>query len=103
YPLMLNLNGTMDNAQGRARVGELHLLLTVLEVPGATPQGGAGAALPDGRLSVLLGQLAAMTSPRSFTVVIDPALLDELDLMTRGYRVAATRGVQPPLTAPTGE
>src|SRR6185312_16579194 len=63
----------------------------------------AASIAPRGRLSVLLGQLAAMTSPRSFTVVIDPALLDELDLMTRGYRVAATRGVQPPLTAPTGE
>jgi hypothetical protein len=155
YPLMLNLNGDLDNAQGRARVGELHLLLTVLGVPDAAPGGGAGAALPDGpparsagasgstvasgaaipvglfwpitdvphlgvggvflnedlaasiapkgRLSVLLGQLTRMTSPRSFTVVIDPALLDELDRMTRGYRVTAQPGTpQPALTAPTG-
>jgi hypothetical protein len=132
YPVMLNVNGDLGGDQGRARVGELHLLLTVLGVPGtagpaaddalspigvglfwpltSTPHLGVGGVFlnedlaadigPQGRLSVLLRQLSRLPSPRSFTVVIDPALLDELDRMAGGYRVTADPGVPQPALRP---
>ena len=44
YPLMVNVNGTVTLEAGplEARIGELHLLLTVMGVPGATPATGDG-------------------------------------------------------------
>ena len=45
YPMMVNVNGavTLEAGPLEARVGELHLLLTVMGVPGATPATGDGA------------------------------------------------------------
>ncbi len=39
YPLMVNVNGavTLEGGPLEARIGELHLLLTVMGVPGSTP------------------------------------------------------------------
>ncbi len=151
YPLMLNVNGDLPEPAGttRARVGEVHLLLTVLSPPPLpAPADGSGEApatppavapaptarpvpvalfwpftdrphlgvggvflddelaaevRPGGRLDTLLTQLSKMPYPQAVTLVVDPMLLDELDRMTRGYRVTATPGTpQPALTPPSG-
>lgn len=157
FPLMIKVTGDIGQ-QGRTqyeRVGELHLLATVLApptrpiVPAATnpagttgpagPAGAAGAAgtkvpdhpavpvnmlwplvdsphlgvggiflddvlakelAPGGRLYELVEQLST-TDPRAAptTVLVDPALLDEVDRMSVGYRVVSVPGTaQPPLT-----
>ncbi|MGS0688225.1 hypothetical protein ACVBEQ_24210, partial [Nakamurella sp. GG22] len=46
YPLLVNVNGAVELQDGplAARIGELHLLLTVIGVPGT---GGGGAAEPN--------------------------------------------------------
>ncbi len=145
YPLMVNVNGavTLEGGPLEARIGELHLLLTVMGVPtgtgttgtGTTGQGSTGEATgplpvnfvwplvdqphlgvggvflnedllgaiaPGGRLSTLVNGLtdpASKVPDGSVTVVIDPQLLDELDRMTRDYRVVATVGQpQPSMT-----
>ena len=144
YPLMLNVNATLPTSTGigRARAGELHLLLTVASVPGAgtdsTTQPGTDPApaaeltptpvvsfvpvtdtvhvgvggvfldddlatdiKPGGRLSTLLDQLTALPYPDVVDLLVDPMLLDELTMMTGGYRVVADVGTpQPPLTPP---
>lgn len=136
YPLMVNVNGGVVLPDGpvAARVGELHLLLTVMGVPGDAPAPGdtgpvtptrsrplpvnvvwpvvdqphlgvGGVFLnenlltdiaPGGRLTTLVNALtdsAASSLPLgSITVVLDPQLLDELDRMTRPYRVVADPG-----------
>ena len=48
YPLMVNVNGAVALEDGplEARIGELHLLLTVMGVPGGTGPGTAGSADP---------------------------------------------------------
>ena len=149
YPLMLNVNATLPTSTGigRARAGELHLLLTVASVPGAgtdsstqpgtdpapaaeltptpvvsfvpvtdTVHVGVGGVFldddlatdikPGGRLSTLLDQLTALPYPDVVDLLVDPMLLDELSMMTGGYRVVADVGTpQPALTppaAPTG-
>ena len=45
YPLMVNINGavTLEGGPLEARIGELHLLLTVMGVPGSTPAPAIGA------------------------------------------------------------
>ena len=45
YPLMVNVNGavTLEGGPLEARIGELHLLLTVMGAPGTAPAGGTGA------------------------------------------------------------
>ena len=144
YPIMVNVNGavTLEGGPLEARVGELHLLLTVMGVPGGSvgagstsgvgnltgrplpvnfvwplvdrPHLGVGgvfldedllaAISPGGRLTTLVDGLtdpaAASLPGGSVTTVIDPQLLDELDRMTRAYRVVAAVGSpQPPMTA----
>ena len=130
YPVMVNVNGevrTPDETR-EARVGELHVLLTVLSVPAppADPDpatapepadpapvpvdltwplvdrphlGVDGVFLdddlieqisPGGRLWEIAGAVAGSTLPAgSATLVVDPRLLDEVDRMTRDYRVLA--------------
>jgi len=46
YPLMVNVNGavTLEGGPLEARVGELHLLLTVMGAPGTAPAPGTGAS-----------------------------------------------------------
>lgn len=163
YPVMINFNATVQSGSGdvRARVGEVHLLLTVLSVPKAPVPPGVG--VPDGtapdatatapadstsststaststasgsnagttptpipysmvwtfvdrpHLGVggifldddlvpeispgggLYQKLQSMTAvnqvANSATLAIDPELLDELDLMSRGYWVVAPAG-----------
>ncbi len=45
---MVNVNGavTLEAGPLEARIGELHLLLTVMGVPGPTPATGDGASAP---------------------------------------------------------
>ncbi len=138
YPIMVNVNGGVVLEAGplEARIGELHLLLTVMGVPGSTAAGPATSGAPTsfnfvwpmvdvphlgvdgvflnddlltsispgGRLATLLdgltGDATAALPPGALTVVLDPALLDELDRMTGPYRVVAPDGAaQPPVTA----
>ena len=51
YPLMVNVNGGVVLPDGplAARVGELHLLLTVMGVPGTAPAGGNPGQVTPGR------------------------------------------------------
>ncbi len=164
YPLMINVNGDVSLGGGSlpARIGEVHLALTVVGVPTATgaqpatapgtpskstpgtstpePAASAGAApapvpvnilwplvetthlgvdgvflndalaasiAPGGRLNTLVDALTAPGAPAppagSVTLAIDPALLDELDRMSRGYRVLADpSSPQAPLTPAVG-
>ena len=163
YPLMINVNGdiTLEGGALPARIGELHLALTVLGVPTgastsvpapgsgesgtATPGAGtsgntvpatqppvpvnivwpiadtphlgvdgvflnddlAASIAPGGRLNTLVDALTAPDAPvppvGAITVAIDPGLLDELDRMSRGYRVLAEPGQpQAPLTPSVG-
>jgi hypothetical protein len=55
YPLMVNVNGavTLEAGPLEARVGELHLLLTVMGVPGAAPATGDGADVGTGTTKAL--------------------------------------------------
>jgi hypothetical protein len=146
YPLMVNVNGAvvLEGGPLDARIGELHLLLTVMGVPGGTtepaaapepapdagpaaqpllvnfvwplvdrPHLGVGgvflnddlltAISPGGRLATLLDGLSETATERipdgSLTVVVDPQLLDELDRMTRPYRIVDDPGEpQPSMT-----
>lgn len=142
YPVMVNINGEVQATDGslQARVGELHLLATVLSVPGSLPPGGpavtgtqttktpvpvsmlwplvdrphlgvggvfldddlALAIQPGGRLFGLL-DLLAMNDPggRTVSLVVDPMLLDELQRMSVGYRVAAPPGAPQPALTPS--
>ena len=163
YPLMINVNGdiTLEGGALPARIGELHLALTVLGVPtgastsvpapgsgeSGTATSGAGTSgntvpatqppvpvnivwpiadtphlgvdgvflnddlaasiAPGGRLNTLVDALTAPDAPvppvGAITVAIDPGLLDELDRMSRGYRVLAEPGQpQAPLTPSVG-
>ncbi len=168
YPLMINVNGDVNLEGGAlpARIGELHLALTVLGVPtgatasppagqpGGTAEGTAGtppgsadggtptgdtpvpvnivwpladtphlgvdgvflnedlaaSIAPGGRLNTLVEGLTAPDAPvppaGAITLAIDPALLDELDRMSHGYRVLADpsqpQGALTPTVGPTG-
>ena len=157
YPLMINVNGdvTLEGGALPARIGELHLALTVLGVPtgaapGASPTPGstatgatadgstngdspvpvnivwpladtphlgvdgvflnddlAASIAPGGRLNTLVAALTEPGTPvppaGTITLAIDPTLLDELDRMSRGYRVLADPSQpQAPLTPSVG-
>ncbi|MTD15300.1 hypothetical protein GIS00_15260 [Nakamurella sp. YIM 132087] len=142
FPLMLNVNGYLDDGDSRlaARVGELHVLITVLSLPAGTrtPEAGQAPAptlhpvptsviwslvdrphlgingifLDDdlvsaistgGRLDTILEALEAQRGSAAgdpATLVVDPALLDELDRMSAGYRVTADRNSPQPALTP---
>ena len=166
YPLMINVNGdvNLDGGTLPARIGELHLALTVVGVPTGAPtattvpgtgQPGTGtpgigtadnstpgstatqtpvpvnivwpiadtphlgvdgvfldddlaaSIAPGGRLNTLVDALTSPDAPLppagAITIAIDPALLDELDRMSRGYRVLADPSQpQVPLTPSVG-
>ncbi|MBM9468954.1 DUF6049 family protein [Nakamurella leprariae] len=143
YPVMLNVNGTLVSPDGDvpARVGELHLWLTVAAPPSAgEPPAGPGGGTnttsgsadaqpvavlwpladrphlgtagvfadddlldeirPGGRLDAALTALLPAggdaTLPADLvTVLLDPMLVDELDRMSRGYRVLVPGAGQP--------
>jgi len=148
YALLLKISGDVGQ-QGRTeyeRVGELHLLATVLSPPSPlvlpTPTTGAAAPVrevaaktiglnmlwplvdkphlgirgvfldddlaaevaPGGRLSGILTQLN-VTDPEGklTTVVVDPALLDEIERMSGGYRVVSTPGQPQPALTPSSD
>lgn len=146
YPLLVNVNGTIDDggAPRDARLGELHLLVTVTSLPsasvgkpgtkparipgtepvftrptavpmsflwpvGSRPHRGvagiflddslAGEVGPTGALTDRLNALAESRLPAAnITLTVDPMLLDELDQMSRGYRVQAAGSPQGALT-----
>lgn len=54
YPVMLNVNATLHvgDASARARVGELHVLVTVASVPASVSGGSGGASAPGGSTPV---------------------------------------------------
>jgi hypothetical protein len=133
YPLMVNVNGaiTDNGSQHEARLGALHLLVTVTSVPGAPPTPSAAkVAVPFGLIwplssrphrgvngvflddslatdispgHVLANRVDALAAARlpngSAILAVDPLLLEELDAMSRGYRVLRPNTVQGPITS----
>lgn len=142
YPLLVNVNGTIDDdgVPRDARLGELHLLVTVTSLPtapgskpgtkpGSKPGTNRPTAMPlcflwpvssrphrgvagiflDDSLAAEIGPAGALTDrldalaesrlpAENITLTIDPMLLDELDQMSRGYRVQAPGSSQGALT-----
>ncbi|MEP6979335.1 MAG: hypothetical protein ABJA16_01070, partial [Nakamurella sp.] len=117
YPVMLNVNASFASGPASgARVGELHVLLTVASVPDGTNVVGTrqpvamlmplvdrphrdptGAFFDDdltplistgGRLADVLAAAEAPGLPAgAVTLAVDPELLEELQLMGAGYTV----------------
>ncbi|WP_029136656.1 DUF6049 family protein [Nakamurella lactea] len=138
YPLMVNVNGVIsdDGEQKEARLGELHVLITVTSVPAVPGTAATAPAAPAARAAVPFGLIWPLTSrphrgvggvflddslatdispghvladrvdalanahlpAGTATLAVDPLLLDELDAMSKGYRVQRPGTVQGPIT-----